>query len=86
MRPISFPVTIVLLMVPMLPTYGAGGDWRMWRHDPALTGYQPTPGGVTKEFRIPAPERTDSSLRSHQPNPSSSGPNSSVIWSLCVKA
>ena len=62
MRPISFPVTILRLAELVPPTFGAAGDWPMWRHDPALTGYQPTPGGMTKEFRIPAPERTDSRL------------------------
>ena len=47
MRPISFPVAILLLVALVPPTSGADGDWPMWRHDPALTGYQPTPGAMT---------------------------------------
>ena len=52
MRPISIPAMIFLLVALVPPTSGADGDWPMWRHDPALTGYQPTPGAMTKEPRI----------------------------------
>jgi hypothetical protein len=52
MRPISFPAAIPLLLALAAPTFGADGDWPMWRHDPALTGYQPTPGAMAKEPRI----------------------------------
>jgi hypothetical protein len=31
---------------------GADGDWPMWRHDPALTAYQPTPGAMASEPRV----------------------------------
>jgi hypothetical protein len=41
-----------LLMTPALSTLGADGDWPMWRYDPALTSYQPTPGAMEKEPRI----------------------------------
>ena len=54
MRLILFPAAILLLMALVPLTSGADGDWPMWRHDPALTGYQPTPGAMAKEPRIVA--------------------------------
>lgn len=49
--------TSILAMIPVLlalttPAPAAGGDWPMWRHDPSQTGYQPTPGAMTREPRI----------------------------------
>src|SRR3954470_22976537 len=41
-----------LLLVLSPPILGADGDWPMWRHDPAQTGYQPIPGAMTGEPRI----------------------------------
>ncbi len=52
MRPMSFPATILLLVALVRPISGADGDWPMWRHDTALTGYQPSPGRMTEEPRI----------------------------------
>ncbi len=52
MRPISLPATILLLVALVPPTSGAEDDWPMWRHDPALTGFQPTPGAMAKEPHI----------------------------------
>jgi outer membrane protein assembly factor BamB len=45
-------VTITLLLALTPPILGADGDWPMWRHDPALTGYQPAPGAMAREPRI----------------------------------
>ena len=55
MRQIPFPATILLLAAIVPPASPADGDWPMWRHDPALTGYQPTPGAMAKEPRIRRP-------------------------------
>ncbi len=46
---------LILSLVPLTlssPAQGADGDWPMWRHDTALTAYQPVPGAMTKEPRI----------------------------------
>ncbi len=52
MRPISFPAMILQLVALVPVASGADGDWPMWRHDPALTGYEATPGAMSKEPRI----------------------------------
>jgi hypothetical protein len=52
MRPITMPATISLLLALAAPTLGGDGDWPMWRHDPILTGYQPTPGAMARAPRI----------------------------------
>src|SRR5689334_20122408 len=44
------PAALLLSLAP--PILGADGDWPMWRHDPALTGYQPAPGAMAREPRI----------------------------------
>ena len=47
------PYLIAALLITLSPPgIGSDGDWPMWRHDPALTGYQPTPEAMAKEPRI----------------------------------
>jgi hypothetical protein len=42
-----------LLAAIFAPTaLAADGDWPMWRHDTALTGYQNMPGAMRSEPRI----------------------------------
>jgi hypothetical protein len=46
------PYLIAALLALAPPTLGAEGDWPMCRHDPALTGFQPTLGAMAEEPRV----------------------------------
>src|SRR5436190_5392176 len=59
MRSLAFSLAALVLLThfatgqttaPVKPS----GDWPIWRHDTRLTGYQPTPGAMTRPPRVVA--------------------------------
>src|SRR6185312_6260294 len=53
MRTASYPIAVACCLLACSSSApGADGDWPMWRHDPSLTAYQPTPGAMASEPRV----------------------------------